>query len=296
MTLLANHLCLPEALRWRWWFLRRYLFLLRTFRNGLGVVRAYRHNEICSRVVLRDGTCLQHPPGRAGFLQTILEIWHENSYAPEQFYCPAKDDVIIDAGANVGLFSIWMARQAPLCRIVAMEPFAENFDFLRQNLEAAKIHRATAFQIALGGSSGWGQMVAGGSRSLDHQLVVTGGAKANERGVPVLTLPDLLDKIGAERIAFLKVDIEGAEMTVFREIDTSTLSRIDNVAIEYHEHLAPGVAKLLVLKLEPTHSVTLHPEADGTCGILLGKRRGTPRGGLDGIIPSSCHGKDSMKC
>src|SRR5271166_4936622 len=106
--MLGIMMSLPEGLRWRWWFVQRYLFLLRTFRNGLSLARAYRHNEYCARVILRDGTCLLHPPGRAGFIQTILEVWHENSYAPGQFYRPAKEDVVIDAGANVGLFSIWI--------------------------------------------------------------------------------------------------------------------------------------------------------------------------------------------
>jgi len=273
MVMLVNKLCLPEGLRWRWWFVRRYLFLLRTFRNGLRVARAHRQNRSCARVVLRDGTCLEHPPGRVGFIQTILEVWHENSYAPGKFYRPAKDDIVIDAGANVGLFSIWMARQAPQCRIVALEPFAENFVFLKRNLAAAEVQRATALQMALGGSSGWGQMVAGGTRSLDHHLVVHEDLKPDTQAIPVLSLADLLDKIGAPRIAFLKVDIEGAEHAVFAKVDQNTMNRIDHVAIEYHEHLSPGVCKLLVERLEPTHSLTLHPEPGGKCGILLGKRR-----------------------
>jgi FkbM family methyltransferase len=271
--MVGNTRRLAEGLRWRWWFLRRYWFLLRTFRNGLTLTMAYRQQQSCGRAVLRDGTCLLHPPGRAGFVQTILEIWHEQNYAPGWFYRPANTDVIIDAGANVGLFSIWIARQAPQCRVVALEPFEENFSYLQKNLSAARVQRATAYQTALGERSGWGQMVAQGPRSLDHQLVLDGDARLGEKRVRVISLPDLIEQVGAQRIAFLKVDIEGAESVVFSNVKSSTMSRIDHVAIEYHEHLCTGIAKLLVEKLEPTHCVRLHPEPDGKCGILLGKRR-----------------------
>jgi FkbM family methyltransferase len=260
-----------EGLRWRWLFVRRYWFLIRTFRHGLSVARAYRRDQVCSRVVLRDGACLLHPPGRAGFLQTFLEIWHERCYVPDRFYRPAPDDVIIDAGANVGLFSVWIGRQSPSCRIVALEPFAENFAFLQKNLQAANLQRATAYQLALGASSGFGHMRAGGTRSLDHQLVSSG--EQGEECVPVVSLKELLERIAVDRIAFLKMDIEGAERDVFAHVDPDTLGRIDHLAIEYHEHVSPGVLNLLVEKLEATHDLTVHREPGGKYGMLLGKRR-----------------------
>jgi FkbM family methyltransferase len=262
-----------EAIRWRWWFLRRYWFLVRSFRNGFSLARAYRQKQSCATAVLRDGTIISHPPGRAGLIPTILEIWQERSYAPPWFYRPANGDVVIDAGANVGLFSIWIARQAPQCRIVALEPFEENFGYLQKNLSAVRLQHVTAYQAALGAHSGWGRMVAQEARSLDHQLVTDGAAPSGEPRVPILSLPDLIERIGVQRITFLKVDIEGAESAVFGSLEPGWMNRVDRVAIEYHEHLSPGVCNMLVQKLQPTHSLVRNPEPGGKCGILLGQRR-----------------------
>jgi FkbM family methyltransferase len=259
-----------DGLRWRWWFLKRYWFLLRTFRNGPALVRAYRRGLACDRAILRDGTCLLHPPGQHGFVNTILEIWLDRTYMPGAFYHPADGDVILDIGANVGLFTIWLARQNPRCRIVALEPAQANFGMLQANLQAARTQQATAYHMALGARAAQGRMISDNTRSLDHRLVID-NSNPDLPQVRVLSLGDLLELVGAERIAFLKVDIEGSEYQVFQQIDENTMKRIDRFAIEYHDHLAPGTQALLRERLTPTHHLTFRPEGKGDYGVLLGE-------------------------
>jgi FkbM family methyltransferase len=261
------------GIRWRWRLLRRYAFLLRTFRNGWSLVQALRRDLPLDRAVLRDGTCLLHPPGRQGLVNTILEIWYDRAYSPDGFYRPADGDVIIDAGANVGLFTVWLARQNPLCHIVAVEPFPENFCLLQENLRASGVGNALALQIALGAGAGFGRMRDGGERSLDHRLVVEDDPSDVASRVPVASLAELFDRANAARIAFLKVDIEGAEHAVFTHAEGPTLSRIDRFAIEYHDHLSPGTSVLLRQRFEQTHRLQFRPEGDGRYGIVLGERR-----------------------
>ena len=44
--------------------------------------------------------------------------------------------VIVDAGANIGLASVFLASQHPAARIIAIEPEAENFHQLLKNVSA----------------------------------------------------------------------------------------------------------------------------------------------------------------
>ena len=120
-----------------------------------------RAAQPCDEVVLWDGTRIAHPPERAGLLEAVQEIWLERIYT-DGFYRPADGDVIVDAGANIGLFAIYVARQNSKCRVIALEPFAENFQYLQANVAQARLKNVTCCEVALGAGFGKGQMQAVG--------------------------------------------------------------------------------------------------------------------------------------
>jgi hypothetical protein len=113
-----------------------YARILRTFRNGPGLVAAHHRRADCDRAVLWNGEVIENLPGRSGFVNTIVEIWGVQAYAAPEFYRPKNDDVIIDLGANLGLFARWALHCAPRARISAFEPFPENVPMLRRNVAA----------------------------------------------------------------------------------------------------------------------------------------------------------------
>ena len=263
---------LRQGFGWRWRALRRHLFLLRNFRNGCQLIRSLRSGSPCDRAVLWDRSCLRHPSGRSGFIPTLLEIWHERVYTPPGFYASRRGDVIIDAGANVGLFSVWMARRNPECHVVALEPFPENYSFLEANLLSTPGGSVTAYPIALGGRSGQSTMVSGGGRSLDHRLTTEHGADGGSV-VRVVSFGDLLNLVNRDRIALLKMDIEGSEYDVFDGMEAGLVGGVECMAIEYHEHLRPGVLALLRRRLEATHELRIDAEPLGRYGMILAKRK-----------------------
>ncbi len=239
------------------------------FRNGRTLVQRMRAAKPCDEVVLWDGTRILHPPGRGGLLEAVVELWLERVYTAG-FYAPANGDVIVDAGANVGLFTIQMARQNRHCRVIALEPFAENFQFLQTNVARACPGNVTCHEIALGGEFTKGVMKAVGFRSLDHVLQ-TESTSAN--GIPVIPLAGLFELARAQEIDFLKVDIEGSEHNVFAVAAPEILGRFRRIALEYHDQIAPGTLELLRRVLYPTHEVIVHPSTMEGNGILLARRR-----------------------
>ena len=256
---------------------RQMAALLLRFRNGPELVRCLRAGRPCDELVLWDGTRLAHPPNRAGLLEAVQEIWLQRDYTGG-FYRPADGDVIVDAGANIGLFSILMARQNRRCRVVALEPFAENFNFLQANVAAAAVENVTCCETALGASVGKGRMQALGGRSLDHVLQAeaprSNGGETNPAGdIPVVPLSGLFDLAHAPQIDFLKVDIEGSERDVFAAATPEALGRIQRVAMEYHDNLVPGTLELLCRVFGPTHDVAVHPSSMAGCGMLHARRR-----------------------
>jgi FkbM family methyltransferase len=239
------------------------------FRNGPTLVQRMRAAEPCDEVVLWDGTRISHPPGRGGLLEVVVELWLEHVYTGG-FYRPADGDVIIDADANVGLFAIQMARQNRRCRVIALEPFAENFKYLEDNVARACPKNVTCCKVVLGAGFGKGHMQAVGSRSLDHVLRLD---SSEPDGMPVIPLSGLFDLAGVPEIAFLKVDIEGSEHDVFAGASPDLLGRFKRIAMEYHDQIVPGTLELLRRVLEQTHEITVRPSRMEGCGILLARRR-----------------------
>lgn len=251
--------------------LLRYARLLGRFRNGWQMVRTLRGGPPCDAAVLWDGTRLTHPPGHPGLVEAITELWLEQPYTRGGFYRPRPGDVVVDAGANIGLFSVWVTRREPRCRVVALEPFAENFEHLVANLRASGLgpDRAEAHRVALGAAYGSGRMVSVGDRSLDHTLTA-GTDPGAAASTPIIPLEALFELARSDRIALLKVDIEGSERDVFEGAGRDTLSRFDRVALEYHDNLRPGTLDLLKDRLGSTHRLESFPSECPGCGILLG--------------------------
>ena len=241
-----------------------YWYLLRTFRNGARLAQALRTRRPCGRAVLWNGGEILHPPARLGLAETISEVWHRQAYTFGDFYRPSVGDVVVDGGANVGLFTIWIARQTPGVRVLAIEPFDENFGYLQTNL--ARVAGATAHRLALGSRFGSGTMVRRGTRSLDHQLDAA-VEPATDTPVPMVPLQGVLE-LTTTRVAFLKLDIEGAERDLFDTASPAILRCFDRIALEYHDHITPGTLALLEERLSRTHRLAVYPSALAGCGVL----------------------------
>ena len=49
-----------------------------------------------------------------------------------------------------------------------------------------------------------------------------------------------LRRSGAERVALLKVDVEGAEIEIVEAAGAAVWARIDRVVLEFHDRIRPG--------------------------------------------------------
>lgn len=243
------------------YFIPSYWTVLREFRNGPQLVWAHHYCRAVDLAIFRDGQRIVNVGHRSGFVETLIEIWGLEEYTRNGFYDPADGDVVLDFGANIGLFSIWIARRAPTATVLAFEPFPENYSALRANLTGWP-HDIRVHNVAVGGTAGFGQMLDAGERSLDHRLV-TAGEKAGHR-VEVITLETAVELTSAPMVDLLKIDIEGSEGDVLASTDERILRRIRRVALEYHDNIRPGTLQLVRDVLSATHRIVdVHGESYG---------------------------------
>jgi FkbM family methyltransferase len=122
--------------------------------------------------------------------------------------------VFVDIGANVGLFSLFVASQAGRdARILAIEPEAGNLRRLHFNVDANPDVRIKVVPTALSDEAGELAIEPhprdrGGSRTI--KLVPSNAADGAAR-VPSQTLLQLLTQERVEAVDALKIDVEGFE-------------------------------------------------------------------------------------
>jgi len=163
----------------------------------------------------------------AGDLFVLYEVLAFKAYHIATALLPADNvRVIVDCGANIGITSLFLAARYPRAKILSVEPHPENFTLLKTNVETVprilpirdcvtgtpqSAVRFTADQAA------WGNRI-----STDSHGVL----------VPAITIDQLCEQNGIEKIDLLKLDIEGAEAQVLE--NGTFLARTDHIIVELH--------------------------------------------------------------
>jgi amino acid adenylation domain-containing protein/FkbM family methyltransferase len=233
-------------------------------RRLLGVERS---GELGDRrpVYLGDGTpVLAANPSEAEFVWQ--EIFEQRSYLRHGLGLE-PGDCVFDVGANVGLFSLFAAREAGEAEIFAFEPIPAIFDLLRLNALLWGLE-ARLFACGLSDVSGRAEFTY-----YPHVSILSGRfADAAEERRAVLsflrnerrraegelseklieellaerlraervtcelrTISQVMADEGVERIDLLKVDVEKAELEVLSGIAEEDWPKIRQLVVEVHD-------------------------------------------------------------
>ncbi|GMW08223.1 MAG: hypothetical protein AMXMBFR8_30190 [Nevskiales bacterium] len=158
-------------------------------------------------------------------------------FAEREYSCldnVATHGLIIDCGANVGFSSAYLLTRFPRAAVIAVEPDAGNCQVLRRNLapygsraqvvpSAVWSHpaRLTIAETRHGSGGEWGYQV--------RECLA-----ADEPGFDAVDIGTLLRGSGHQRIAVLKIDIEGAECVLFSANFDAWIDQVDSLVIELH--------------------------------------------------------------
>ena len=162
----------------------------------------------------------------------------------------------MDAGANIGAFSLFSARRAPNATIHALEPFPSTRARLAQTLDQNGLNsRVKVYEIALADPGSGGASRHMSNEGPSQSRGTTAEAVAGSVAVRVSTLEQFLDDAGIPQADFLKMDIEGAEHEVLHSTSPAVMRRFREIALEYHPN---GSADALFKKLVSCGFVCQH--------------------------------------
>lgn len=144
-----------------------------------------------------------------------------------------KDSLVIDLGANVGQFSLAIAKIG--ATTYALEALPSTFDKIPDHPNIKKYNLAISHQdgpIRL--------FVSDNSEttSVHRPLAEIFGLRGEET-CPGITFEHFLRAEGIKWIDLLKVDIEGSEEALFETTSDETLRNISQITIEFHDSI-PG--------------------------------------------------------
>lgn len=170
----------------------------------------------------------------------------------------AGGGVFLDIGANIGVYSYWVAATCgPAVRVEAFEPDPLLGQRLRHNLALnpglAHLHLNP---VALGAEEGEVILMAGVGNAGENRIVASAAPPANTSAtrVRMTTLPTFLRENKIDRIDALKIDVEGHEVAVleplFNTCPRETWPRL--VVCEVVKHGDTIIDRLLA-----THGYTL---------------------------------------
>jgi FkbM family methyltransferase len=172
---------------------------------------------------LKDGTQLTYEMNR-GDLRVLAEVWVREAYRLPVAIRPGG--TILDLGANIGLTSVWLARTHQCSHLIGVEPSPRNAAIAQLNFIANALP-GSVIEAAVGPEDGE-------ARFTEQQDSALGRLSTSGRRVKTISMPSVLNQLpDSERVALLKVDIEGGEAELMSG-DSEWLDRVECIVAELH--------------------------------------------------------------
>jgi FkbM family methyltransferase len=180
----------------------------------------------------------------------LEEVFIDNSYEYGYEDFLPDVDVVVDLGAHVGLATAWFACRFPGCHLIAVEPSPSNLPLLEKTASSLAertdvVHAAVsnkegdaAFYWSDWSSSGSTEVEVACRRQTDTSRAEYRSARRPIR-VPLTTVPSLMRRFGLSHIDILKVDVEGAERSIFAG-SPEWLAAVRLIVIEVHDRHIDG--------------------------------------------------------
>ena len=228
----------------------KYLYYFGKYGKGIGYKKKIRLKYAGGYIVIRtDSTDL---PLVESILvgRLINRKWQGEYCVAERYlnYIDISNPVVVDAGANIGLFSLLIKREFPEASIYAIEPERDNYRMLCSNC-IDTCQRGGILTLCRGLWSKDAYLKVIPRESGEWGYIVHEVDKEDTDAIQAISIKSLILQNNLKKIDLLKMDIEGSEYEIFKSDDLEWLDICDAVVIETHDNIINGVDKLVNTKM-----------------------------------------------
>ena len=162
-------------------------------------------------------------------LMALTHVWLIEEYKKENFEIK-PNDIVIDVGAHIGLFTIYASQFCTNGKIYSFEPVTENYELLLENIKLNNLDYITSFNQAVSHSNESIKLFLNNDES-GHSMF---SKSSKSVIVNSISLQKFFDDNKIEHCNFLKLDCEGAEYEIIKNLPLEYFQKIDKLVIEYH--------------------------------------------------------------
>ncbi len=194
----------------------------------------WRHLDRAVVVPWLDGLRLNILPKN----ETCRAVFVTGRYEPNEFSVLTTilkpGMVVLDVGANLGLYSLFASRLVGReGKVIALEPSSREFEQLTSNLDLNGLSNVRAVRAAASDREGEIELLVAVALHSGHNT--TGGfgyetALDHRERVPAITLDRLVTCEKLSRVDLIKIDIEGGELAALRGA-SETLARFHPILL-----------------------------------------------------------------
>jgi FkbM family methyltransferase len=157
--------------------------------------------------------------------------------------------IVMDIGANIGIYTILLSHIYPKAKIIAIEASPTIFEMLKSNCKLNNLLFPSGSNVLLINKAISDKDNTTAEFYEKHSMstmlkefltnlsstILTNKDQLNKKLVKTVTIDNLVETIGVNEISLLKIDVEGAEVLALKgAIKTLTHKKIKNMVIEYH--------------------------------------------------------------
>lgn len=162
----------------------------------------------------------------------VKGVWINKNYLLE------KDDIenestIIDLGAQLGSFSIFVASYANNVKVYSYEPCPENYKMLMDNIKLNKLDKSVfPFRMAISDRVEKIKLFIDEGSTVGHSAIIK---REKYILVDAITLPEVFENNKIMKCDLLKIDIEGSEYAVLYSTPSFVFQKIERIYLEYED-------------------------------------------------------------
>lgn len=166
---------------------------------------------------------------RSTDLMALTNVWLVEEYARSNFRINTND-VIIDIGAHIGLFTLYASQYCKNGTIFCFEPVDENYDILVDNITQNNLKNVKPFKSAVSKSESTITIYRNKDEA-GHSMFST---TFHTLKVDSISLKKIIDENSMDRCDLIKLDCEGAEYEIIESLPLEYFKKISKLIIEYH--------------------------------------------------------------
>jgi len=157
----------------------------------------------------------------AALASLVEEIIIKDQYDAKEFLHSDDSKVILDCGANIGIFSLWAHYLSSESQIYSFEPTKSTFEILEKNIKINNLDGCILnYNMAVGNRIDRIQLRSGkDSIGADNSLIDSGlqiSDKITIQNVQMVTLDNFVQENNLPRVDFIKIDTEGYEKQIIQ--------------------------------------------------------------------------------